>query len=71
MLITEDATPLDVAIETQEKDEIFAGLFNILEAIIFLHERVCNFTLPLSYYYGSLFKQIFLTLYFGYFFYVL
>lgn len=39
-LVTEHAIPLDVAIERQEKDEIFVGLYNILEAIIFLHDRV-------------------------------
>lgn len=39
-LITEHVTPLDVAVENQENDEIYTGLYNILEALNFLHESV-------------------------------
>ena len=39
-LITEYVTPLDVAVENQENDEIYTGLYNILEALNFLHESV-------------------------------
>lgn len=39
-VVTEHVIPLDVAVEKQEKEEIYAGLCNILEAILFLHEKV-------------------------------
>ncbi|XP_065647255.1 protein-associating with the carboxyl-terminal domain of ezrin isoform X2 [Hydra vulgaris] len=38
-LVTEHVIPLDVAVEKQEPEEIFSGLHNILEALIFLHDK--------------------------------
>ena len=52
-LVTEHVIPLDVAVEKQESEEIFAGLHNILEALIFLHDKVClqyiNFKITISF----------------------
>ncbi|XP_012567045.1 protein-associating with the carboxyl-terminal domain of ezrin isoform X1 [Hydra vulgaris] len=43
-LVTEHVIPLDVAVEKQEPEEIFSGLHNILEALIFLHDKalICH-----------------------------
>ena len=40
MLVTEHATPLEIAIETLSAAEIAAGLYNIIEALVFLHDTV-------------------------------
>lgn len=49
-LVTENVTPLDVAVETQEKEEVFAGISSILEAVLFLHDRsfVCHNSISVS-----------------------
>lgn len=49
-LVTEHVIPLDVAVEKQETEEIYTGLFNILEALIFLHERslICHNNISVS-----------------------
>ncbi|XP_066922883.1 protein-associating with the carboxyl-terminal domain of ezrin-like isoform X2 [Clytia hemisphaerica] len=39
-LVTEDAAPLSVAIEKQVKEEIMIGLYNVLQALIFLHQKI-------------------------------
>ena len=40
VLVTEFCIPLEIAIQKQEKEEIYAGLYNILKAVIFLNEKV-------------------------------
>ena len=41
-ILTEDILPLDYCIEELEDFEIISGLHNILEALIFLHEKVMS-----------------------------
>lgn len=41
-LATEQVTPLETALEDMSSTEIVAGIYNILEGVAFLHERVCN-----------------------------
>ena len=41
-LITEPVIPLDMVIDTLDVNEIIAGLFNIVQALDFLHEKVRN-----------------------------
>jgi len=54
-VVTEHVIPLDVAVEKQAKEEIYAGLRNILEAILFLHEKsfICHNDISVSSVYVS------------------
>ena len=40
-MVTEPVRPLESVIQTLDTVEIIAGLYNIVEALVFLHERVC------------------------------
>ena len=42
-IFTEDVLPLDHCINKLENFEIISGLHNILEAVVFLHEKVSSF----------------------------
>ena len=39
-MVTEPVRPLESVIQTLDTAEIIAGLYNIVEALVFLHERV-------------------------------
>jgi len=41
MLITEQVTPLESKLKKLTPAEICAGLYNIVEVLAFLHDRVC------------------------------
>ena len=42
-IFTEDVLPLDHCIDNLENFEIISGLHNVLEALVFLHEKVSRF----------------------------
>lgn len=42
-IFTEDVLPLDLCINNLENFEMISGLHNILEALVFLHEKVSMF----------------------------
>ena len=39
-MVTEPARPLESVIQTLDTTEIVAGLYNVVEALVFMHERV-------------------------------
>ena len=39
-MVTEPVRPLESVIQTLDTTEIIAGLYNVVEALVFLHERV-------------------------------
>ena len=41
-MVTEPVRPLESIIQTLDTVEIIAGLYNMVEALVFLHERVCT-----------------------------
>ena len=42
MLVTEHVTPLEIALEHLSASEIAGGIHNIVEALVFLHDRVSH-----------------------------
>jgi len=40
-MVTEPVWPLESVIQVLDTVEIIAGLYNVVKALVFLHERVC------------------------------
>ena len=51
-MVTEPVRPLESVIQTLDTSEIVAGLYNVVEALVFLHERVTCYGI----YYSSWFE---------------
>ena len=57
-MVTEPIRPLESVIQTLDTVEIIAGLYNVVEALVFLHERVCFiFTLYVSGFQITIFRK--------------
>jgi SCY1-like protein 3 len=42
VMVTEPVQPLDYVLHELDVDEIIAGLYNVVQALVFLHEKVRN-----------------------------
>lgn len=49
-LVTEEVQPLALVLSSQTPLQICVGLLSILKALIFLHDKVCNFFYVLKYF---------------------